>query len=922
MNLSVIIPVYKKEAYIEQCLRQLLSQDFTDFEVVCVDDGSPDGSGAICDRLSAEDSRVRVIHTENQGVTAARRRGYEESRGRYIVFVDSDDELLPGALSTLYDSITTTGADEVIATYRDQYGAVYDTGRRGWVDGDAIVDELLSGHTGICVLWGIIFRRELLSGTIDTPRQIQSGEDIMMQIKCLMKQPRVWCIANQVYLYRRDLPNSRPFRLSDEQLYDEVLRQALAPRFERFERGYVWHQVKVYERFLEARQFSVRRDYYHDLPARIVRTLPFKDRLAYCLPPAISYIPVALYKWWLRRTVRLLIPLLLLIGTQLGAASPADSPASPVASGSIGQLPLCPMELITPESLPPLNTARSGACIFVAGGEVVVAGGHTKGFLPCSTAEYLSSDDHKWHEVPMTYAHDNGFSVTTDSGLVMVGGGHSDHLGIGQTFPVERYNPATHSFEGFSCLDRKRSLCSALPIDSGRVIVAGNHYAPDGIEIFDGGKFFHDAKATDPERVNPYILRTAKDNVIVFGANNKYMCRMSADSCAHVNQLKGEPYDEPLLQQWFPIVTDQPYRPQDAFIGCEATEDYTYLVAATDSTGQLALLKVSNGRFSLLTTDSRVPQRTAVSSQSIYWCSQLVADTLRRKAYVAGCDSTYHFYMLAIDYARQPASLRLYYTDPLPEASMTTAVVTPEGNVMMAGGINYNADNYFPRATVWLFRFTPQQPSAAASWWYWLLAAALILLILAALLARRRSARATGANEASGATGPNGAKKANGAYEANRANGANEAEKGVCRAVCPPGSPEGSSAPEAPVASDSSSISELLMRRIDALMQEQRLFTNPSLKLQDIAEVLHSNTKYVSQAINTQKGLSFSQYLNQLRIDYAKQLIADETEEKMVVIASKAGYSSETSFFRNFKLLTGMTPTEWRSAELQKIDNS
>ena len=183
MEISIIIPVYNKEAYVERCLRQLMMQDFNSFEVIAVDDGSTDASGRICDRMASEDQRIRVVHTKNGGVTAARRRGLEEARGRYIMFVDSDDELQAGALSVMYKTIEETGADEVIATYHDQYGRLYDTGRRGWVEDKGIIIDLLAKRLGVCVLWGIIFRRELLEGCMDTPSEIRSGEDIMMQIK-------------------------------------------------------------------------------------------------------------------------------------------------------------------------------------------------------------------------------------------------------------------------------------------------------------------------------------------------------------------------------------------------------------------------------------------------------------------------------------------------------------------------------------------------------------------------------------------------------------------------------------------------------------------------------------------------------------------------------------------------------------------
>lgn len=97
--ISVVVPVYKVEKYIAKCIGSIRNQTFRDWELILVDDGSPDGSGAICDRYAAEDERIRVIHTENAGVSEARNRGIEEAHGRWITFIDSDDWVEPEYLA-------------------------------------------------------------------------------------------------------------------------------------------------------------------------------------------------------------------------------------------------------------------------------------------------------------------------------------------------------------------------------------------------------------------------------------------------------------------------------------------------------------------------------------------------------------------------------------------------------------------------------------------------------------------------------------------------------------------------------------------------------------------------------------------------------------------------------------------------------
>lgn len=91
--ISVIVPVYNVEKYLEQCIRSIAGQTYRNLEIILVDDGSPDGSGAICDAWAARDSRIRVVHKENNGAGAARNTGLELARGEYVAMIDSDDYL-------------------------------------------------------------------------------------------------------------------------------------------------------------------------------------------------------------------------------------------------------------------------------------------------------------------------------------------------------------------------------------------------------------------------------------------------------------------------------------------------------------------------------------------------------------------------------------------------------------------------------------------------------------------------------------------------------------------------------------------------------------------------------------------------------------------------------------------------------------
>lgn len=102
-EISVIVPVYRAEKYLHACVDSILSQTFSDFEVFLVNDGSPDGCGEICDDYAGKDSRIRVIHQNNQGQAAARNRALAQVQGNWICFVDSDDLIHPQMLQRLYD---------------------------------------------------------------------------------------------------------------------------------------------------------------------------------------------------------------------------------------------------------------------------------------------------------------------------------------------------------------------------------------------------------------------------------------------------------------------------------------------------------------------------------------------------------------------------------------------------------------------------------------------------------------------------------------------------------------------------------------------------------------------------------------------------------------------------------------------------
>lgn len=117
LKITIIMPVYKAEATIHKSLDSIIAQTLTDWELVIVDDGSPDACGRICDEYAAKDIRLHVIHQKNRGVAAARQVGIEMARGEYIIHVDADDWVEPTMLEEMYNKAKETNADVVICDF-------------------------------------------------------------------------------------------------------------------------------------------------------------------------------------------------------------------------------------------------------------------------------------------------------------------------------------------------------------------------------------------------------------------------------------------------------------------------------------------------------------------------------------------------------------------------------------------------------------------------------------------------------------------------------------------------------------------------------------------------------------------------------------------------------------------------------------
>lgn len=196
--ISVIVPVYKVEKYLPECIESILGQTYRDFELILVDDGSPDSSGKICDEYAQRDNCIRVIHLQNGGVTRARAAGVEKAQGEWICFVDGDDTIPKDSLETLM-SATGSMTDIIIAKFDDRKlleSMTLEEYRRDCIAGR----KVQSGP------FARAFRASLFSSHIfDIPREVVRGEDLIMNVRLAFetgKKPVL--VDKKVYYYRHN----------------------------------------------------------------------------------------------------------------------------------------------------------------------------------------------------------------------------------------------------------------------------------------------------------------------------------------------------------------------------------------------------------------------------------------------------------------------------------------------------------------------------------------------------------------------------------------------------------------------------------------------------------------------------------------------------------------------------------------------
>lgn len=198
-KISIIVPVYKAETYLHRCVDSILAQTFTDWELLLIDDGSPDRSGEICDEYAKKDTRIRVFHKKNGGVSSARNLGLDNVLGEYVTFVDSDDCLYLNALDRLFSVAEKYQLDFIQCSFNREYKEEHCNSQNS---------DILSAKEYVCFgylgthVWASFFKTDIIKKyNLKFDTSIRLGEDQIFAFDYLLHTQKTCYIGDVLYFY-------------------------------------------------------------------------------------------------------------------------------------------------------------------------------------------------------------------------------------------------------------------------------------------------------------------------------------------------------------------------------------------------------------------------------------------------------------------------------------------------------------------------------------------------------------------------------------------------------------------------------------------------------------------------------------------------------------------------------------------------
>lgn len=278
---SIIVPIYNAEKYLDSCIQSVLRQTYTNWELILIDDGSTDKSGRIAEEYGFADERITVFHQKNLGVSLARNQGIDEATGNYAVFLDADDELIEDCLAKTVNIAEETNADVVAGRSCENQELFQD--RIIWTGAEAL-ENSLKDHLFTYSACAKLIRREFIGKTRFTP-DIRINEDSYFVFQLLCKQ-NVFVLTNDViYFYRANSESSSRTVFSEK--YFDILKVSDL-KYKKIEEQFPQMHDLAKNMLLKARMNVLRilavrtRDEYRDVEKKL---------LEYILDNKEDYIP-------------------------------------------------------------------------------------------------------------------------------------------------------------------------------------------------------------------------------------------------------------------------------------------------------------------------------------------------------------------------------------------------------------------------------------------------------------------------------------------------------------------------------------------------------------------------------------------------------------------------------------------------------
>lgn len=287
MKFSIIIPIYKVQAYLEQCIESVLHQNYKDIEVILVDDGSPDECPAMCDRYAKSDSRIKVIHKENGGLVSARKAGAEAAEGAYICCIDGDDYIHPDYIKKMAEEIKKSKCDIVccnyyLATEKECLPRIMKF-EAGYYDRARIEKEifpyLLQSKDAQYFLPSVCakaFRREMYRDIqLKIDPVITLGEDRAVSIPCIYRSSSICILCDCLYYYRFNTQSITKSRKAFSWLVLEVFLRYIQKEIDlsKFDFQDQYNRLVAHEFFNVAKSQFYRNEEYKKICQEIIDNL-------------------------------------------------------------------------------------------------------------------------------------------------------------------------------------------------------------------------------------------------------------------------------------------------------------------------------------------------------------------------------------------------------------------------------------------------------------------------------------------------------------------------------------------------------------------------------------------------------------------------------------------------------------------------